>query len=141
MLFLIRPSIVRCEWITREAFARRKHSEEIDFRLGPRGLRLRDFKIGKSSVPVEAGDVVTVHYSSQSLHGRVLEDSSSLFPNGVSFIAGSEELVPPVLSQGVIGMQVGGKREIIAPPEMHFPEHYPGMILIYEVHLMKMRSK
>ena len=137
--FLLRPSIVRCEWISREAFARRKHSEEVDFRDGPLGLKLRDFKVGKSGEAVETGDVVTVHYSSKSLHGRLLEDSSNIYPSGVSFVAGSRELVPPVLAEGVIGMKVGGKREVIAPPDTHFPEHYPGMILIYEIHLMNAR--
>ncbi len=130
---------MHCELISREAFAKRKHSDEIDFRDGPLGMKVRDFKIGKTGETVQSADIVTVHYSSKSLHGRLLEDSSNIYPSGVSFVAGSRELVPPVLAEGVIGMKAGGKREVIAPPETHFPDHYPGMILIYEIHLMNMR--
>ena len=101
-------------------------------------MKWRDFKIGNpNEAPVQKDDLVTVHYTSKSLHGRLMEDSTTIYSSGVSFIAGSRDLVPPVLSEGVIGMRVGGKREIIAPPQAHFPAHYPDMILIYEVHLMK----
>ena len=95
---------------------------------------MRDFKIGPGVMVCE-GDQVTVHYTSKSLHNRLVEDSEVNFPHGISFFAGSS-VVPPVLSQGVIGMKVGGKREIIAPPQMHFPNDLKGQILIYEINLV-----
>ena len=135
MLSLVRLSAVKCELITREAFSKRKHADVVEFTRIEGGMRARDFKIGPGPEVVE-GYHVTVHYESRNLHGRLLEDSLSTFPNGVSFIAGKPGLVPPVLHRGVLNMRVGGRREIIAPPSAHFPEQFPGEVLIYDINVV-----
>ena len=102
-------------------------------------MQLRNFKVGPGPV-IEFGDHVTVHYQSTSLHGRLIENSEVNFPAGVNFIAGSDA-VPPVLSEGVIGMRVGGRREIVAPPSAHFPDQLRGQILMYDINVVGGRKK
>lgn len=128
---LLMRTAVKCELITREAFSKRKHSDVVEFSRIDGGMRIRDFKIGKGALVTDDMHV-TVHYESHNLHGRMVEDSGATYPSGVSFIAGRPGLVPPVLHRGVIGMHVGGTREIIAPPSAHFPEQIPE-ILVYQV--------
>jgi FKBP-type peptidyl-prolyl cis-trans isomerase 2 len=102
-------------------------------------MQYRDFKIGPGPVEVKLGDFVTVHYTSKSLYGRLLEDSDTTYPAGVTYKAGDKSM-PIVLSEGVIGMREGGKREIVAPPNTHFPEEFGKQVLIYEINLTFLRS-
>ena len=97
-------------------------------------MQYRDFKIGPGEEITEEHHV-TVQYTSHSLYGRLLEDSQRTFPSGVNFVVSSKS-VPVVLSNGVMGMKVGGRREIIAPCHCHFPEIYPGQILIYQIDVL-----
>ena len=131
-------SAVKCELITREAFSKRKHADVVDFTKIDGGMRIRDFKVGPGSL-VEPDMHVTVHYESRNLHGRLVEDSAVTYPSGVSFIAGRPGLVPLVLHRGVVGMHVGGTREIIAPPSSHFPEQIPD-ILIYKLSVVNAKQ-
>jgi FKBP-type peptidyl-prolyl cis-trans isomerase len=130
-------SNIKCELISREAFSRRKHADNIDFTRIDFGMRFRDLKVGTSSIVANAGSHVTVHYTAHTLHGRLVDDSHTCFSSGISFIAGESGLVPPVLHRGVLGMSLGTRREIIAPPAAHFPEQFPRDILIYEINLVK----
>ena len=135
---LVRLTAIKCELITREAFSKRKHSD-VEFHRIEGGMQVRDFKVGPG-IEIREGYHVTVHYESRNLHGRLIEDSLIKYPNGVSFIAGKPGLVPPVLYRSVLTMRLGGKRQVIAPPSMHFPDQFPGQVLIYEINVVKAKD-
>lgn len=87
------------------------------FTLSDSGLQYKDVKVG-SGKPAETGDEVSVLYKGWLDNGKVF-DSSALHNNepftftvGVGVISG--------WSEGVRGMKVGGKRELIIPPDLGY---------------------
>ena len=103
------------------------------------GTVIRDITIG-TGVPAMAPDRVSVHYSGYFPSGAKFDEnvaptSPFQFPFGKdSVIAGFED--------GVAGMQVGGRRQIIIPPSRGYgyngiPGAIPGnTILVFNVELV-----
>jgi peptidylprolyl isomerase len=78
-------------------------------------MRMQDMEVGKGQLVI-CGQKASVAYSIFRSDNSVI-DSSVTKEKPVSFLIG-EGKVMPALEQGVIGMRVGGKRSIFAPPNM-----------------------
>ena len=82
----------------------------------PSGLYWRDILVGAGAV-ADTGAVVSVRYSGAFVNGTVFDEGTLAPPNAVEIgagdaIAGFEE--------GIVGMRVGGKRQLIIPPHLGY---------------------
>jgi FKBP-type peptidyl-prolyl cis-trans isomerase len=109
----------------------------------PNGTIVRDIKVGKGRLAAP-GDSVTVHYTgwlyADGMKGKKFDSSVDrgepfVFPLGLgAVITGWDE--------GVAGMNVGGKRELIIPPAAGYGDRGagadipPNATLIFEVELL-----
>lgn len=78
----------------------------------PKNLVIKDLKVGTGPA-LENGDKFLINYRAFDYEdGRVVETKwgDTAFP----WTLGIEELVP-ALEKGLVGMKVGGKRELLAP--------------------------
>ena len=80
-------------------------------------LEITDTKKGKGA-KVKAGDTVTVHYSGYLMDGTKF-DSSLDRGQPFDFVVG-QGLVIKGWDEGLVGMQVGGKRVLIIPSDMGY---------------------
>lgn len=102
--------------------------------------QIEDFIVG-SGPAAKPGDNVSVHYTGTLVDGTKF-DSSLDRGQPFSFPLGAGRVIKG-WDVGVAGMQVGGKRKLIIPPEEGYgPEGYPGLIppdstLVFEVELVK----
>lgn len=71
---------------------------------------------------VQNGDSVKVHYTGRFEDGDVFDTSSGRDP--LSFVAGSDELIPGV-SNAVLGMKVGDKKTVEVEPEQGYGTRDP----------------
>ncbi len=67
--------------------------------------------------PIENGDCIEIHYTTNSLEGGVIESSHRREP--LRFTVGSDE-VHAGLSRGVLGMRAGDEKRISIPSEQAF---------------------
>jgi len=109
----------------------------------PAGLKITDQKVGNGAEAVN-GQVVEFHYTGwlfeNGQRGKKFDSSLDRFhPLRVSLGAG---LVIKGLDEGITGMKVGGKREIVIPPELGYgvrgaDRAVPSnATLVYEVELL-----
>jgi hypothetical protein len=104
------------------------------------GLKIRDISVG-SGAAVATGQQVTVHYTGWLLDGTKFDSSVdrgipaqftvTTGPNGV--IAG--------FAEGLVGMQVGGIRQLVIPADLAYgsegrPNIPPDSVLIFEIKLI-----
>lgn len=98
------------------------------------GLRYRDFVVGTGAAPSSASANVVVNYKGRLLDGTVFNDF-----NGTSFALNR---VIPGWTEGVGGMRVGGKRQLIVPPSLGYgsagsPPTIPGnATLVFDIELV-----
>lgn len=86
----------------------------------------------------KVGDTVSVNYTGKLADGTVFDSSEGKDP--ITFTLGSGQIIPG-FEQGIIGMQVGGKRVLTIPPSLAYgPDDYgpiPGnSTLTFEVELV-----
>jgi peptidylprolyl isomerase len=101
----------------------------------PSGLYHRDIIAGTGTT-LAAGQAVTVHYVGAFANGQVFDSNqapSTPFP----FTLGAGRVIPG-WDQGLVGMKVGGRRQLIIPPELAYgPNDYgpiPGnSVLVFTV--------
>ena len=91
----------------------------------------------------EAGDLVTVHYTGRFIDGRVF-DSSVARGEPFQFVLGRGQVIAG-WDQGIVGMKVGGKRELSIPPELGYGKDDYGPIpgnstLIFDIELLKVQK-
>jgi peptidylprolyl isomerase len=105
----------------------------------PKELVTNDLEEG-SGPAAKAGDVVTVQYVGVNYKTGKEFDSSWSRSEPFSFTLGAGEVIPG-WDQGIEGMKVGGRRELIIPPELGYgtagapPAIPPNETLIFVVDL------
>lgn len=106
----------------------------------PTTLTAKDEVVGQGEA-AKAGDIVTVNYVGSLPDGTVF-DASAKHGQPFQFQLGAGQVIKG-WDQGVAGMKVGGKRQLIIPPDMAYgAQGIPGAIpgnatLIFEVELVK----
>jgi peptidylprolyl isomerase len=115
------------------------------FKKTDSGLEYRDIKVGEGPSP-KTGQTCVMHYTGWLWHGSKGKKFDSSVDRGEPFpfpigkrrvIAGWDE--------GVATMKVGGKRELLIPPDLAYgPDGSPGAIppnatLLFEVELLEVK--
>jgi FKBP-type peptidyl-prolyl cis-trans isomerase FkpA len=103
------------------------------------GLKITDTLIGTGAEAV-SGKKITVHYTGTLLDGTKF-DSSVDRGDPFVFTLGAGQVIQG-WDQGFAGMKVGGKRELVIPPEMGYGARDMGKIpanstLKFQVELLK----
>lgn len=107
----------------------------------PSGLYVKDLVPGSGAVAV-AGSTVDVHYTGWLVDGKQFDSSKGGSP--FSFTIG-RGMVIAGWDEGVAGMKVGGKRQLVIPPAMGYGDAGaggvipPGATLVFEVELLGVR--
>ncbi|MEZ4515653.1 MAG: FKBP-type peptidyl-prolyl cis-trans isomerase [Chloroflexota bacterium] len=114
--------------------------DEADFTTTDSGLKYYDITEGDGDVP-ETGQDVVVEYTAWVQDGMGYIASSTAQGEPLTFTLGSEQGVFPGWDEGVSTMKVGGKRQLIIPPELALGETGGGRIppnatLVMEVELV-----
>ncbi len=108
------------------------------------GLQIRDIEKGTGE-EANVGETVIVHYTGWLMDGTKF-DSSVDRGTPFSFTLGERRVIPG-WEKGVEGMQVGGKRELIIPPDMAYGAQGAGGVippnatLKFEIELLEVRGK
>ena len=89
-------------------------------------LKIKDIKTGTGAEAV-VGAEVTVHYTGWLLDGTKF-DSSHDRKRPFSFTPGQGRVIQG-WEKGVLGMKVGGKRELIIPPELGYGKRGAGGVI------------
>jgi peptidylprolyl isomerase len=93
----------------------------------PKKLVEKDLEAGTGAT-AKAGDEVTVQYVGVGYDSGSEFDSSWSRSEPFTFNLGAGEVIPG-WDQGIQGMKVGGRRELIVPPELAYgPEGFPPAI-------------
>lgn len=106
----------------------------------PAQLEVEDLEEG-SGAEAKAGDKVTVQYVGVGYDSGKEFDASWNRGEPFSFTLGASEVIPG-WDQGVEGMKVGGRRELIIPPELAYgevgspPAIAPNETLIFVIDLL-----
>lgn len=101
----------------------------------PSGLTYADHKVGLGATPNES-DRVDMHYKASLLNGKVLEDYS------IDSKQFDVSTMIPGLKETMTTFREGGKRTVVVPPKLGFPEGMPGKIptdstLVFELELLR----
>ncbi|MFT2017144.1 FKBP-type peptidyl-prolyl cis-trans isomerase [Streptomyces sp. 796.1] len=99
---------------------------EIDFPGGepPAGLEIKDIWEGDGAV-AKAGDNVRVHYVGVAFSTGEEFDASWNRGTPLAFQLGAGQVIPG-WDQGVQGMKVGGRRQLVIPPHLAYGDRGAG---------------
>ena len=106
------------------------------------GLKYTDVKVGTGPT-AQAGQTASVHYTGWLMDGKKF-DSSVDRKDPFSFRLGAGQVIRG-WDEGVAGMQVGGKRVLIIPPDLGYGARGaggaipPNATLKFEVELLGVR--
>ena len=105
------------------------------------GLVTQDVAVG-SGASAQSGDTVEVNYTGQLETGAVFDTSVGRAP--YTFVLGAGAVIAG-WEQGLLGMQVGGKRLLVIPPSLGYGATGYGPIppdatLIFEVELLSIKK-
>ena len=89
----------------------------------PTQLESKDLIVGTGAT-AKAGDTVTVQYVGVAYSNGKVFDSSWSRNQPFQFALGEGQVIPG-WDQGVVGMQVGGRRELIIPPALAYGANAP----------------
>lgn len=109
----------------------------------PDGLEYWDIKVGTGAVAKE-GQSASVHYTGWLTNGKKFDSS---LDRGQPFTVSPLGSAPVIKgwNEGIIGMKVGGKRQLRIPPDLAYGQRgYPGVIpanatLIFDVELLSLK--
>jgi peptidylprolyl isomerase len=110
----------------------------------PSGLTIIEVKTG-TGVAAKSGDAVTVHYIGRLYNGGDQFDNSYDRGTPLPFTIGAGQLIKG-FDEGVIGMKVGGKRELLIPPELGYGDRGAGdkipggATLVFDVEMMTIQQ-
>lgn len=117
--------------------------DEADYTTTATGLKYYDFVVGDGASPTK-GKSVTVHYTGWLLDGDKF-DSSLDRGQPFSFNIGAGQVIRG-WDEGVMGMKVGGKRQLVIPPELGYGSGGagggvipPNATLVFEVELLEVK--
>jgi FKBP-type peptidyl-prolyl cis-trans isomerase len=116
---------------------------QVNWTTTPSGLKYADQKIGTGDAAV-AGSSLQMNYTGWLYENgkRGMQFDSNAGKGPFSFKLGAGHVIKG-WDEGVAGMKVGGKRELIIPPDLGYgAQGYPGLIppaatLDFEVELLK----
>lgn len=114
--------------------------DKADFTTTESGLKYYDLEVGTGETP-QNGQTVVVHYSGWLTDG-IQFDSSYNRGEPFSFLLGAGNVIPG-WEEGVSTMKVGGKRQLLIPPDLAYGDQGagglipPGATLIFEVELLE----
>ena len=109
----------------------------------PKKLEIKEIEAG-SGAEAKSGDKVTVQYVGVSYKNGKEFDSSWSRNEPFSFTLGAGEVIPG-WDQGVEGMKVGGRRELIIPPSLAYgeagapPAIAPNETLVFVIDLLEVK--
>ena len=106
-------------------------------------LMTKDEVVG-TGAEAKAGDTVTVQYVGMLTNGTVFDASRNHGSTGFTFVLGAGQVIKG-WDQGVAGMKVGGKRELVIPASLGYGAQSVGSIpanstLVFEVELTDVKS-
>lgn len=116
--------------------------EETEYVTTDSGLKYADLEVGDGPTP-ESGQTVLVHYTGWLEDGTKF-DSSLDRGQPFSFVLGEGRVIRG-WDEGVATMKVGGKRQLVIPPELAYGERGAGGVipsdatLIFEVELLEVQ--
>lgn len=125
----------------REPVAMTEVAEE-DYTTTESGLKYYDIVEGEGETP-EAGQTVVVHYTGWLEDGQQF-DSSLDRGTPFSFTLGQGNVIPG-WDEGVATMKVGGKRQLVIPPDLAYGDSGagsaipPGSTLVFDVELLEIQ--
>lgn len=101
-------------------------AEQVNWTTTASGLKIADTLLGSGN-PVKTGDTVSVHYTGYLEDGTKF-DSSLERGAPFEFTVGQGRVIKG-WEEGLLGMQVGGKRSLLIPPDLGYgPQGYPPVI-------------
>ncbi len=106
-------------------------------------LQVQDISIGTSSAQVVAGDKITFHYAAAFMDKKIF-DNSYARNQPMTVVIGIGQVIPGI-EQGVVGMKIGGKRNIIVPANLAYGEKGqapipPNTPLIFQIELLNIEE-
>lgn len=116
--------------------------DEKDFTTTESGLKYYDLKNGTGDSP-KTGQTVVVHYTGWLTDGTQF-DSSVDRGEPFSFVLGEGNVIAG-WEEGLATMKVGGKRQLVIPPDLGYGDQGggsvipPGATLIFEVELLEVK--
>jgi peptidylprolyl isomerase len=117
--------------------------EEADYTTTASGLKYHDFVVGDGAAPT-TGNAVTVHYTGWLLDGDKF-DSSLDRGQPFTFNIGAGQVIQG-WDEGVMEMKVGGKRQLVIPPDLGYGPGGagggvipPNATLVFEVELLEVK--
>ena len=105
------------------------------------GLYIRDLQEGEGD-PTVAGDVMVVHYSGWVNDGTLFDSSRNPGRGPFAVTIGAGQVIAG-WEEGLLGMRVGGVRQLVIPPQLAYGAQSPsplipaGSVLIFEVELLE----
>ncbi len=107
----------------------------------PTTLTVTDQSVG-AGAEAKAGDVVSLKYTGMLPDGTVFDATDKHGGTPFTFTLGAGQVIKG-WDQGIVGMKVGGKRQLIIPPDMGYGAQGAGNVippnatLIFQVELVK----
>ena len=107
-------------------------------------LQISDISVGTGETAAK-GDNVTVNYVGALTNGKIFDASANHGTTGFAFTLGAGQVIKG-WDQGVAGMKVGGKRQLVIPASLAYGDQAIGNVipanstLVFQVELLKVEK-
>jgi len=92
--------------------------EPVSLITTPKGLKYGDIRVGCGAL-VQTGQRVSIQYTGWLANGTVFDTSRQQGRTAFTFLVGGNQVIPG-LEDGLRGMRVGGKRQLVLPPSLAY---------------------